>query len=120
MLDEQGFGQSACLLAKQEVVAVPEGDVGICMLGLGGQIEIPPVRVLLKERIQVFVPAHVEQVPVIQPRTLELPVIDGEAERLDKVQHGAGDRAGARDVSGVLRDLGLDQNYVEHKTPLYR
>ena len=39
-----------------------------------------------------------------------------EAQRLDQMQHRACGGAGARDVAGVLRDLRLDQNDVQHSS----
>ena len=70
-----------------------------------------------EEIIEGCVITDIEQVPVIQAGALQVLVIHPEAQRLDQVQHRAGDRAGARDIARVLRDLGLDQNDMEHALP---
>lgn len=51
--------------------------------------------------------------PVIQARALELPVVDFKPHRPDQVKPGAGGRAGAGDISGVLRDFRFHQYNVE-------
>ena len=62
----------------------------------------------------VCVDGHVGQVAVVQSGTLELLVLEVEAERLDQVQAGAGIRREADDVAGVGRDLRMDEDDVEH------
>ena len=52
--------------------------------------------------------------PVIQTGPLHALVVDSKAERLDQMQHTACRRTGAGNVAGVLRNLWLDQNNVEH------
>jgi hypothetical protein len=43
-------------------------------------------------------------------------VVDGKAEFADQVQDGPGGRTKARNISGVGRDLRLDQHDVEGHT----
>lgn len=50
----------------------------------------------------------------VQTCTLHALVVDSKAERLDQMQHTACRRTGAGNVAGVLRNLRLDQNNVEH------
>ena len=54
--------------------------------------------------------------PVVEPRTLQLGVVELEAERLDKVQRHAGVRAQPDDIASVRRDFGLEQDEVEHRS----
>ncbi len=58
---------------------------------------------------------HVGKLVVVEPGALELAVIHGEAERLDQVQARAGVRREADHVAGVRRDLGMDEDDVEHQ-----
>ena len=51
--------------------------------------------------------------PVIQPRALQLSVVDGKAERFDEMKRRAGCGAGARNVAGILWDLGFEQDDVD-------
>jgi len=52
---------------------------------------------------------HIERVPVIHPRPAQIPVVDGEAERVDEVQPGASERAHPADIAGVLRNFGTEK-----------
>jgi hypothetical protein len=54
-------------------------------------------------------------VPVVETRALECPIVDAKTERLDEVQRTAGSGAQSRDVSGVGRNLGLDQNDMQRR-----
>ena len=67
-----------------------------------------------EEVLQVFVDPNIQQLPVVQPGPLELPVGDLKAQGLDQMQAAAGGGAGAGDVAGVLGDLRLHQYDVEH------
>ena len=52
--------------------------------------------------------------PVVQTCAFHALVVEREAERLDQMQHAAGRRAGAGDIAGILRNLRLDQNDIDH------
>ena len=52
---------------------------------------------------------------VVQPRALQQAVLHREAERLHEVQRAAGVRRQADHVARVRRDLGLDEDDVEHR-----
>src|SRR5438105_6573897 len=58
---------------------------------------------------------HRSKLVVIEAGALELPVVQGEAERLDQVQPAAGVGGKADDVAGVRRNFGMDENDVEHQ-----
>src|ERR1700719_973126 len=58
---------------------------------------------------------HVERVQVIEPRALELAIVERKAERLDQMQRATGRRAEPGDVPGVRRNLRLDQHDVQRR-----
>ena len=114
MLDEQRFRQTAGLFAEHQVVAVAVFHLMIGVRRLCCRIEVAAVRIFLKKFIQIFIHTHIEQMPVVQTGTLHALIVDSKAERLDQMQHTTCRRTGAGNVAGVLRDLRLDQNNVEH------
>lgn len=59
----------------------------------------------------VAVPGQVG--PVIQPRSFKVGVVDLKPHFSHNVQLAVGAHAGAPDVSGILRNFGLDQNNAE-------
>ena len=60
-----------------------------------------------------FVGAQIHQRPVIQPGALEIAILERESERAYQVQ-ARFDRGGQpRDRSGVLRNLGTNQDDVQ-------
>jgi hypothetical protein len=63
---------------------------------------------------EALVIGDAQQMPVIQPRTLELGIGGGEAHGFHQMQVCAGGGAGAGDVAGVLGDLRFDKNDVQH------
>jgi hypothetical protein len=56
---------------------------------------------------------HVDQVPVVQPGTSHGSFVDAEPQRADQVERRSGGSTQARNVAGVLRDFGLDENNAE-------
>lgn len=112
VLKEQFFRQSGGLLAKHQITAVRIGDVGMHMPRLCRKIV--EIAAVLPEKIgKTIVIGDVQKMPVIQARALELPVVDFKPHRPDQVKPGAGGRAGAGDISGVLRDFRFHQYNVE-------
>ena len=77
---QKGFGKSGRLLAENELRAVGIDDVGVDRFSLGGEIEKRAV-VPREKVIEIFIIGDMQQMPVIQPRPLKLPVIDGKPER---------------------------------------
>ena len=76
--------------------------------------KIVEIAAVLPEKIgKTIVIGDVQKMPVIQARALELPVVDFKPHRPDQVKPGAGGRAGAGDISGVLRDFRFRQYNVE-------
>ena len=79
---------------------------------LGGGEVHPRVGICLQEGIQAGVGAVAHQVPVVQPGPFQVPVAQGEAQRLHQMQHRAGGSAGAGNVAGILRDFRVHQDNV--------
>lgn len=104
------FGQSARLPAEHQKDRGGVGDLGIGEGRLGGEIVDLGARVLRGEVREVFVVGDVQLMPVVQARALQLAVVDGKAERFDEMKRRAGCGAGARDVAGILWDLGFEQD----------
>ena len=72
---------------------------------------------LLLERVEemreIEVPAHVDEVPVVDAGPAHTVLVDPEAERPDEVERRGGGRAEPGNVARVGRDLGLDEHDVE-------
>src|SRR5262245_1535435 len=58
---------------------------------------------------------HGCELVIVEPGAPELPILHREAERLDEMKPAAGVRCQANDISGVGRDLGLNEDDVEHQ-----
>jgi hypothetical protein len=58
---------------------------------------------------------HVNRVPVVEPRPLQLGIVQRKAERFDEVQRRIGRRAQPGDVARIRRDLRLDQRDVKRQ-----
>ena len=105
MRGEQVFGQALRLLAEHQIAAVRI----VCLVILPRRLcrkEAEAVDVVFREKVvEVFIDAHIDQIPVVQPRTLDRLVRNIKAERLDQMQDAAGGGAGAGDVARVGRDL---------------
>ena len=70
--------------------------------------------ILCKEIVQILIHPNVYQVPVVEPRALDRLVGNVKAQGLHEMQDAAGRGAGARDISGVGRDLGFNQYNMQH------
>ena len=53
--------------------------------------------------------------PVIKPGAFQLAVVDAKAERPHEVQPRAGHGAGARHISGILRDFRFDKYNIQNR-----
>ena len=68
---------------------------------------------MIHESLRARVLHHFEMLPIIQARALELRVGDLKPQRMHQMQRHAGRQTKASDGPRVLRDLGLNQNYVQ-------
>ena len=57
----------------------------------------------------------VDFLPVIESGSFQGAIVDGESQGLDQVQSRTGGEAEPPDVPGIRRDLGFDEDDVEHK-----
>ena len=70
--------------------------------------------ILCKEIVQILIHPNVYQVPVVEPRALDRLVGNVKTQGLHEMQDAAGRGAGARNISGVGRDLGFNQYNMQH------
>jgi hypothetical protein len=62
---------------------------------------------------EIELPAHVDQVPVVDARPAYRFLVQPESQRPHQVQNTPGRSTEPRDVSGVRRDLGFDQHDMQ-------
>ncbi len=67
----------------------------------------------VEEFIRRFMDSHIEVLPIIKPRAFQGLGVDAESKRLYQMKSAPGGKTEPADGAGVLRDLGLDQNYVK-------
>ena len=58
-----------------------------------------------------------QMVPIVQPGTSQVMVIQPKSEGFDQPQHGPHRDAGAADIARVLGDLGMDQDDMHEPFP---
>ena len=105
---------TARFLAEDDVRAVGVGDLAVDMPRLGGEEKVFSAFCFFKEIVDTVVVGDVDEIPVVESRAFEVAVGDLKAERTHQMQSGAGGGAGAGDVAGVLRDLGLKYHDIEN------
>jgi len=57
---------------------------------------------------------HIQRVPIVHTTALEMLVRDGETERMDQMKTAFIDRAQSPDISGILRNLRIIEDDMEH------
>ena len=57
---------------------------------------------------------HARKVVVVEAGAPQRRLVEGESQPADEMQFCAGVRAQADDIAGIARDLGLEQQHVEH------
>lgn len=105
---ENVLGDTARFLAEDDVRAVGVGDITVLTARLGGEEEIFSARGLFEKVVDRVVIGDVDEIPVVEPRALEVAVGDLKAEGSHKVEPCARSGAGAGDVARVLGDLRLE------------
>src|SRR5690606_7454931 len=106
--------QSRRLGAEDKGIARLKADFERASRGAGRQREETPVAKRRQALRPVRMHAHLCQVVVIEAGTPELLVLERVAERLHEMQPAAGVRRQADDVTRVGRDLGMDEDDLEH------
>ena len=71
---------------------------------MGARPECRPVSVLV----------HIKGTPVIHARTAQMPVADLKSKRMDQVETRPGERAETADVAGILWNLRIEQDKMQH------
>ena len=66
-----------------------------------------------KQFIKVPPMHHFNVLPIIEPRSLQMLVLGGKPQRMNKVKGGVGGTAEPGDRTGIGRDLRLNKNDVE-------
>jgi hypothetical protein len=107
--------QAAALAAEDEEVVLAEADRRVGARRARGEAEEPPGPARGEERVPARVAAPADVRPVVEARAAQVPVVDGEAERIDQMQRLVGRHAEAPDRPRVLRDLGRNQDDVHQR-----
>ena len=108
------LGDAARFLAEDDVRAVGVADLAVLVLCLGGKEEVFAAPRFFEKVVDRVVIGDFDEVPVVQPRALEVAVGDFEAEGLDQMEPRAGSGSGAGDVAGVLWDLRLEEYDIQN------
>jgi hypothetical protein len=114
---EKLLGQAHALLAENEGITRRVGGVEVALLcgsaeevgAAVGRRSLPCVQ----EMFEVQVPAHIDEVPVIDPRSPDTVLIDSEAQGAYQVHRRTDGGAEAPHIPGVRWNLGFDQDDVE-------
>ena len=114
MVDALADASLSCLREQMHV------DIGGCLRALFRIADkgSPHCRICLDEAFPAGVGHDIEALPVGEACTLQGMRIEGEAERADQVKAGASKDAGTAYVSGIGRNLGLDEHDIEHDASL--
>ena len=117
---QQLFRETGGFAAEDDVVvgrglhfAVEFGAAGLDEPELGGG------RKFLREGAPVGPAMPLDVLPVIHARAFELGIVELEAEGFDEMERRAGGGAEARDVAGVGRDFGFEQDEVHGEMKNY-
>ena len=79
------FGKPCILTPENKKAVVGIFRIGMYLPALGGEEEIIPAAVFLKEIVYIVIVAYIQLVPVIKPRTLQLFVVYLKAQGTDKM-----------------------------------
>ena len=111
---EKLLRQALCFLAEEEIALVVIGNLSIAAGRLGGKQPHLANLVFCKEIGQIFIDPDVQQMPVVQTRPFQLPIGNIKAQGLNQVEPAARSGAGSGDVPGILGDLRLHKDDVQH------
>jgi len=111
--------QAHGLPTEHQAIPVGPGHLGVPPLPLGAEEPEPLGRIPGQEVIPVVVVGGLQFLPVVQPRPAQVVVRGLKAQGVDEVQPDAIVHAEAANASGILRNLGLVQDDVEHGKPAF-
>lgn len=114
MLFQKRFRKPLRLLAEHKKIPFPVRDVAVRVFCFCRKKPKTPVGKTGKDILDAVIIRNVDKMPVIQSRPFQIFVRNLESERADEMQSASRRRASAHDIAGVLRDLRLYQNDIEH------
>lgn len=124
MRAKQRLGEPDALFAKDQGVAGGIDRAQIADAGKSAEEVQTALRALARPRpeksIEVGVLPNVDEMPVVHARTTHAVLVDSKAERADQVQRASRGRAQPRDIAGIGRDLGLDEDDVQRWDKWFR
>ena len=109
---QQLLRQAARFRTKDEIIIVLIAGLGVRSRRALGKVKQVFFSVLAQKVLPRIVHVKVNEFPVIQAGTLQMLVVDFEAERLDEVQRSEGRGAESRDAARIRRNLGFEKNDV--------
>lgn len=109
---EPGFGEAFGFTAEDEEVIVLVLDVPSGLFGLGAEEPEAGVGVGLEEFVEAFPDAEVDVLPVVEADAPDRFFVKREAQGFDEVEGGSGGEGESSGGSGVVRDLGFDEDDV--------
>src|SRR5207244_1319495 len=110
-------GETAALASEDEQVVLPIAKRRVRARRARREAEEAAGRPSRLESLPVGMTMHVDVPPVVEAGAAKVPVVDGEAERVDQVERRAGGEAEPADRAGILGDLGGDEDDV-HRSDL--
>lgn len=105
--------------SEEKGVRFAVGDVGKAVRRVPGEGENARIRELAKERLEVGVDSKVCEVVVIQSRTLEVRVFEGEAQGFDEVERGSRACCQPNRSPRVAGDSRLVEDDVKHQLSVH-
>src|SRR5262249_192411 len=110
---EQGFWQTAGFRAEDKAALCRKLHLPGSSSGLGGEEELRAGN--LRCKLLPGVPkAEVDFGPVVEPRTLQITILQAEAERLDEMEPRSRGEAKPAYRACIVRNLGLVEDDVKH------
>lgn len=102
-------------VSEEQAVVLIIFNIPIRMLALGGKEPKAFGGVgTCAKGFPVFVMMDIEVVPIVHSATPNLFIGDFKTEGMNQVQAAPGNGTEASDITGVLRDLGIVENEVQH------
>src|SRR5262245_33698769 len=115
---EPSWGQSTTFRAEDQGVAWPELGFGIQPAALGAVRPHPVATEMSDDLAQVVHHAKLQMLPVVQTRSLQVPVVEMETKRSDQPERCARRHTGSSDRAGVGCDLRLEKHNMKERRRL--
>jgi len=105
---QEVFRQPAGFSPEDDAIVAAKRKVNVRSFGVRGEINKPGVCECRMKTTEISMSVQNNLGPIIETRSLNCPIVHSESRNSDNVQRGSGRRTESRNISGVLRDLGLD------------